>query len=555
MDHDLPRPLHADPARARGRRRAWTRRSSCSRAPTPRAARAEAFERALADFLADRDGAPRRDALDLTAAYGVDRVRRMVSDVHDELRSRGQTAPVLPRPRPADLDAAQARAAPPRRPPPPAELAGARSLPTIDAARERRSPRGLRRGPAASPSSRRAALDEYRAARAARTRAALRRRPGAAPAVALLGELLEGYAAAYAAAKRARSGVDYDDLELLTRDLLRPRAGHRRRLRRALRADHGRRVPGHEPAADAAAGAPGARERVHRRRRAAVDLRLPPRRRRGLPRPPRRARAPGRRRHAGDELPRPARDPRGARRAPTRAEHERWEPLRAGRTDPPGARAADRAADHRRRRVGRGRARRARRRAARGRPGQAGRGAARRPAGRRARARRRLRRRRRRDPHARRDRHGPLRAGPAPAGALDARRGRARLVGAPADPGPVRLPRGAGQPARRRGAARAAGLAAGRARRRTRSRCWRSPAARRGGGPWDALVRSGRDPRARGRRRPAGRVPRLVRRGARARAAARARRAAGPRRRAHRLRPARPRAARRRRGAWRTSIA
>ena len=38
-----------------------------------RAARAEAFERALADFLADRDDAPRRDALDLAAAYGVDR--------------------------------------------------------------------------------------------------------------------------------------------------------------------------------------------------------------------------------------------------------------------------------------------------------------------------------------------------------------------------------------------------------------------------------------------------------------------------------------------------
>ena len=179
-----------------------------------RAARGEAFERALADFLGDRDGAPRRDALDLTAAYGVDRVRKMVSDVHDELRSRGQTAPVLPRPRPASLEAAQARLTTAQAAAA-AELAGARSLPTIDAAREAIG-RGLGVGKGVAE-LKTPVLDEYREARAAHASASADAR--ATPAVVLLGELLEGYAAAYARAKRARSGVDYDDLELLTRDL------------------------------------------------------------------------------------------------------------------------------------------------------------------------------------------------------------------------------------------------------------------------------------------------------------------------------------------------
>ena len=42
----------------------------------------------------------------------------------------------------------------------------------------------------------------------------------AAPVWLLLGELLSGYGTAYAEAKRARSAVDFDDLELFARDLL-----------------------------------------------------------------------------------------------------------------------------------------------------------------------------------------------------------------------------------------------------------------------------------------------------------------------------------------------
>ena len=96
-----------------------------------RAAQREAFEAALADFLA----APRADALDLAAGYTVDRLQRMVVAAHDELRSRGQTRPTLPPRRAADADAARAeleRACSAFA----AELAAAGAGAAVDAARE-----------------------------------------------------------------------------------------------------------------------------------------------------------------------------------------------------------------------------------------------------------------------------------------------------------------------------------------------------------------------------------------------------------------------------------
>src|SRR5919108_145371 len=69
-----------------------------------RAAVRDAFDAALSAFLAE----PRVAALDLAAAYTVDRLQRMVVTAHDALRSRGQTRPRLPEPRPADLDVARA---------------------------------------------------------------------------------------------------------------------------------------------------------------------------------------------------------------------------------------------------------------------------------------------------------------------------------------------------------------------------------------------------------------------------------------------------------------
>ena len=57
--------------------------------PGARALRREAFDAALAAFLADaEDGTPRADALDVAAAYTPDRLAEMVRGAHDELRSR-----------------------------------------------------------------------------------------------------------------------------------------------------------------------------------------------------------------------------------------------------------------------------------------------------------------------------------------------------------------------------------------------------------------------------------------------------------------------------------
>jgi ATP-dependent helicase/nuclease subunit A len=208
-----------------------------------RAARREAFDAALADFLA----APRADALDLAAGYTVDRLERMVLAAHDELRSRGQTRPALPPARPADLDAARdeldracASFA--------AELAGAGAGAAVDAAREALEVcrAALAAGATVHPKSARVArtanalktpiADAYRAACEAHAAALADRL--AVPALALVDELLGRFADAYAAAKRARGGVDFDDLELLARDLLVAEtgiaAGYRERFERVM---------------------------------------------------------------------------------------------------------------------------------------------------------------------------------------------------------------------------------------------------------------------------------------------------------------------------------
>jgi ATP-dependent helicase/nuclease subunit A len=65
--------------------------------------RERAFELALREFLAGEHG----ERVDLLAAYGVDRVRTLIAQVHGELRSRGQRLPRLPAPRTDDADAAR----------------------------------------------------------------------------------------------------------------------------------------------------------------------------------------------------------------------------------------------------------------------------------------------------------------------------------------------------------------------------------------------------------------------------------------------------------------
>jgi ATP-dependent exoDNAse (exonuclease V) beta subunit len=116
-----------------------------------------AFQAAVRDFLdAGGDG-----AVDLLAAYGVDRVRSMIEQVYLELRSRGQLAPRLP--------AAVLR-------------------------------RGVQ-GDAAEEHDGELDAD-------------------AAAACALLDDLLARFALAYEERKRARASVDFDDLELLAQRLL-----------------------------------------------------------------------------------------------------------------------------------------------------------------------------------------------------------------------------------------------------------------------------------------------------------------------------------------------
>jgi ATP-dependent helicase/nuclease subunit A len=195
-----------------------------------RATRREAFDAALAGFLA----APRPDALDIAAAYGVDRLERMVVGAHDVLRSRGQTRPSLPVGRATDLAAARAAldgacAALA------SELAGVANGKLVDAAREalERCRAVLDAGDEVDVEDVKVGRgatalktpvgDAYRDACCGYRRALLDRR--ALPVLALVDELLGRYADAYAAAKRARTAVDFDDLELLTRDLLVDEAG------------------------------------------------------------------------------------------------------------------------------------------------------------------------------------------------------------------------------------------------------------------------------------------------------------------------------------------
>lgn len=207
--------------------------------------RGTAFERALAAFLAD----DREDALDVVAAYGVDALALRIAAAHDQLRSGGMTRPRLPR-----VDAS---------PPDGAALAAAlqRALGELDPADARKSVIGARaaldrcgvllshngapalsalEGAAFKPGNTKALQGDGCAAylEALDAFATAWRDTLAAQTVVLLDELLGRYADAYAAAKRARAMLDFDDLELLTRDLLREapaiRASYRERFSRVM---------------------------------------------------------------------------------------------------------------------------------------------------------------------------------------------------------------------------------------------------------------------------------------------------------------------------------
>jgi len=183
-----------------------------------RAAR-EAFDEALAEFLADDD--PRRE--ETVAAFEIDGLRAIVAGVHDELRSRGVADPRLPEPPPSDLESALRRVADE------AAAALAEADPE-DAKCEPLRQAAARLAESGPPPN----LDEMRAFRTesrAKPLAAFREAVEAAvsrcaeageggEAYRHVAELLELYSGRFEAAKERRGGIDFEDLQILAARLL-----------------------------------------------------------------------------------------------------------------------------------------------------------------------------------------------------------------------------------------------------------------------------------------------------------------------------------------------
>ena len=191
----------------------------------------DAFDGALEDFM-EQDLAER---VELVASYTPDRLRDMVRTAHSHLRSRGQRRPSLEEaqpPRPAGererlVSAVRAALA---------ELGAAASSAGVDAAlvrleacaallqrlppEELADPEDLEeldlKGRSNALSG--AACREYREALAAYRSLCLALREQRNHT--MLRALLDLYGERYERLKRARSGLDFEDLELVTRDLL-----------------------------------------------------------------------------------------------------------------------------------------------------------------------------------------------------------------------------------------------------------------------------------------------------------------------------------------------
>ncbi len=163
-----------------------------------------AFRRALAALLADQ----RREttAVEVLAAYGADRVQRMVLGVYFEQRSRGAVLPALP----ALPPSGRLRPAPSQTQP---------ALFEVEPLPSEGQPLPSEGQPLPSegqplPSEGQPVTDELEL-EAIRT-------------CSLLGELLVEFGRGYSELKRARAALDFDDLELRARDLLGRHEGVRR---------------------------------------------------------------------------------------------------------------------------------------------------------------------------------------------------------------------------------------------------------------------------------------------------------------------------------------
>ena len=194
----------------------------------------DAFDRALAQFLGGGGLGAQPERLRLVVTYTPDRLRDMVRTAYAHLRSRGEARPELPEvqaPRPAGEREALAAALAPAL----AEI-GAATGRRVDAARARveRCAEALERlGEDGVPEP--DELDElaFKASAKALAGEACERYRGALDAYrascvahreyldhVLLRDLIRLYGERYAAAKRERSGLDFDDLELIVADLL-----------------------------------------------------------------------------------------------------------------------------------------------------------------------------------------------------------------------------------------------------------------------------------------------------------------------------------------------
>ena len=187
-------------------------------APEAERAEREAFDAALEAFLAEGDDS--RD--DLVATFEIDGLRAIVGGVHAELRSRGVAEPTLPEQAPPDLEGALRAAADAasevlaelkpedgkrERPERASELLGAAAPPSLDQLCSLRS---------GSKAKVLAAYNE--AIEAAISRSAEAGEGGVA--YRQIGHLLELFSSRFAAAKERRSGIDFEDLQILAAALL-----------------------------------------------------------------------------------------------------------------------------------------------------------------------------------------------------------------------------------------------------------------------------------------------------------------------------------------------
>jgi ATP-dependent exoDNAse (exonuclease V) beta subunit len=178
----------------------------------------QAFDEALEELLAEGEDSH----ADLVAAFEVDGLRRIVAGLHAELRSRGVAEPRLPEQAPAEAEPALRRAAAAA-----AEALvelkpedGKRALLEGATARlEHDPPPALDELCALRSGSKARALAPYNEAlEAAISRSAEAGEGG--EAYRGIARLLELFSARFAEAKERRSGVDFEDLQILAASLL-----------------------------------------------------------------------------------------------------------------------------------------------------------------------------------------------------------------------------------------------------------------------------------------------------------------------------------------------